>query len=188
MGIINRLLLFVYALCIGAASIVLAGICLNLIPERMWLNEVRFAIARPDVLAVLAVVFLVSLYMLKVSLSTQGGPRERIPEELMLVDGESGKVRVSAEAIQNLAARSAAAVKGVRDVQVKIKAMKPGDTGLAMSIRLVLTQGISVPDVGEHVVKAIRQELLDSLKLSDTSVEVSVEDISNAPVDRKRVV
>jgi uncharacterized alkaline shock family protein YloU len=188
MGIINRFLLFVYALCIGAVSVVVAGVCLNLIPERMWLNEVRFAIARPDVLAVLAIVILISLYMLKVSLSTKESPRERVPAELMLADGENGKVRVSAEAVQSLAERAAATIKGVREANVRIKPMKVGDTSVALAINVVLSHGISVPDVGERVSEVIRQEMSDSLNLSDTKVDVSVTDISNAPVDRKRVV
>jgi uncharacterized alkaline shock family protein YloU len=188
MGIINRFLLFVYALCIGAVSVIVAGVCLNLIPERMWLNEVRFAIARPDVLAVLAIVLLLSLYMLKVSLSTKEGPRERVPAELMLADGENGKVRVSAEAVQGLAERAATTIKGVREASVRIKPMKVGDTSISLAVSVVLSQGISVPDVGERVSEVIRREMSDSLSLSDTKVDVSVTDISNAPVDRKRVV
>jgi uncharacterized alkaline shock family protein YloU len=155
----------------------------------MWLNEVRFAIARPDVLAVLAIILLLSLYMLKVSLSTtKGEPKWRVPTELLLVDGENGKVRVSAEAVQGLAERAATAIKGVREANVRIKPMKAGDTSVSLSVSVVLTHGISVPDVGERVSEEIRRDMSDSLSLSDTKVEVSVTDISNAPVDRKRVV
>jgi uncharacterized alkaline shock family protein YloU len=150
---------------------------------------VRFAIARPDVLAVLAIILLLSLYMLKVSLSTtKGEPKWRVPTELLLVDGENGKVRVSAEAVQGLAERAATAIKGVREANVRIKPMKAGDTSVSLSVSVVLTHGISVPDVGERVSEEIRRDMSDSLSLSDTKVEVSVTDISNAPVDRKRVV
>lgn len=188
MGIINRFLLFVYALCISVASVVAGAVCLNLIPERMWLNEVRFAMARPDVLAILAVILLLSLYMLKFSLSTKDVPRARVPAELMLVDGETGKVKVSAEAVQGLAVKASTAIKGVREANVRINPMKAGDTSVALTVNLVLSHGTSVPDVGERVSEEIRRELSDSLNLSDTKVEVSVTDISNAPVDRKRVV
>ena len=188
MGIINRFLLFVYTLCIGIASIVVIGICLNLIPEHMWLNELRYAIARPEVLAVLAVVLLFSLYLLSVSLSTSKRPKEKAPEELLLVEGESGKVRVSAEAVQNLAERAAGTIQGVREAHVKIHPMKAGETAVSLALQLILTHGVSVPDIGQRTAQAIRQELAESLNLSETKVDVSVSDISNAPVDRKRVV
>ena len=43
MGIINRLLLLPYTLVAMALSIAVVALALRIVPEGIWLNEVRFA-------------------------------------------------------------------------------------------------------------------------------------------------
>jgi len=188
MGIINRFLLFVYTICMGIVSVIVAGICLNLIPEHIWLNEIRFAVARPEVLAVLAAVFLLSLYLLSVSVSTTAKQKEKTPTDLLLVEGESGGVRVSVAAVQNMAERAVSTIRGVREAHVKVRPLKDGEKTVSLALQMVLTNGVSVPETGQHATEIIREELARTLNLAETKVDVSVSDISNAPVDRKRVV
>jgi len=44
-----------------ALSIAVAAVALRIIPEGVWLNELRYALSRQELLAVCAIAFLVSL-------------------------------------------------------------------------------------------------------------------------------
>ena len=61
MGIINRLLLLPYTLCIMALAIAVVAAALRIVPESVWLNELRYALSRQELLAVCGGFFLVSL-------------------------------------------------------------------------------------------------------------------------------
>ncbi len=188
MGIITRLLLLLYALCIGAASLVAAAVCLKLIPGHLWKNELMFALGQMETLGVLAVIFLVSLYMLSASVSSSGPKKEKLPAELELKSGDSGTIRVSVEAVKRLAERVASSIHGVRETHVKLLPPKDGEAAVTLTMDLVLLQGISVPDIGQQAAQAVRQELENTMSMTDLKVDVSVSDITNAPVDKKRVV
>lgn len=188
MGIINRLLLLVYALCVSVSVLFLAGVFLHLIPEGMWQNELRYAVARPESLAVLAVVFLLGVHLMVAALSS-GGKKDRreASGELVLSESGQGKVKVAVTAIRELSERSALAVTGVRDVKAKVEKQKEGSP-ISIALQLVLIQGASAPDVSGQAAQAVRRELAAALKLPDVPVNVLVSDISNAPVEQKRVV
>ena len=64
MGIIRRLILLFYVLAIMAVLIICAGVCLQLIPEDVWRNNLNYIIARQETLAVLAGMMLASLILL----------------------------------------------------------------------------------------------------------------------------
>ena len=51
MGVGNRLLLALYALATMALTVALTGILVPILPEREWLNEVRYVTGQPEVLA-----------------------------------------------------------------------------------------------------------------------------------------
>ena len=61
MGIINRLLLLPYVLVTMALSVAVVAVALRIVPESVWLNELRYALSRQELLAVCGVFFLVSL-------------------------------------------------------------------------------------------------------------------------------
>ena len=63
MGVGNRLLLALYALATMALTVALAGILVPILPEREWLNEVRYVTGQPEVLAGLVVYFLVGVHL-----------------------------------------------------------------------------------------------------------------------------
>ena len=48
MGIINRILLFFFSLSVAALSLVVLAACLGVLPESVWLNELQYALTRPE--------------------------------------------------------------------------------------------------------------------------------------------
>lgn len=184
----NRFLLLIYTLCIGLASLAVAGVCLKLVPEQLWKNAVFFAADRWETLGASALVFLFSLYLLSVSVTPSKKKTEKVPDELTLDGGDNGQVKVSVEAVKRLAERVACAIHGVRETHVKLYSPKSGESTVGLGLELVLLQGVSVPDIGNQAAQAVRRELGDTMNLTDLKVDVSVSDITNAPVDKKRVV
>ena len=158
-----------------------------MIPERLWLNELRFWMERPEAWGVLAAVFLLSVYFLFAVFSTGGKKQSDRPpmDDVLLVDGGNGNIRVAVLAVQGLSARAARSVRGVREAKAKIS---PTDTGVSVNMGLVILPGMSAPEIGQSVAAEIRREIAESLNLSDVGVDVSINDISNAPVDKKQRV
>ena len=57
MGIINRFFLFVFALFLVLLSLGVLAVCLQIVPEHYWLNELRFALGRQETIVASAAAF-----------------------------------------------------------------------------------------------------------------------------------
>ena len=106
MGILNRLLLLPSALLLMAVAALAAAAALRLLPESIWLNEMRFALVQPEFPAVCAVVFLIGL---KLFFAVFSGRSEtgRAHGEIMVVDTPAGAVQVELSAVRGIIERIA---------------------------------------------------------------------------------
>ena len=187
MGIIRRLILLFYVLAIMAVLIICAGVCLQLIPEDVWRNNLNYIIARQETLAVLAGMMLASLILLtgifsrSKSLSIASG-------DVHLEVGKPGEVKVTVPAIVGVVERAAITVSGVREVQASVY-RQDGDMPIKVRLTITLGQGFSAPRVSEATVAAIHEALLTALQLENVPVEVKVNEVTHAIIERdKRVV
>ena len=89
MGIINRLLLLPYALFTMALAVAVAAVALRIVPESIWLNELRYVLARQELLAVCGVFFLVSLKLF-FAVFSRTSSSVRTHGEFMVVDTPAG--------------------------------------------------------------------------------------------------
>ena len=69
MGVVNRILLFFYALFFGAVSIGVILLVLHAVPERVLSNEYQYAVAQWQTGVIAGVVFLISIHLLFCSFS-----------------------------------------------------------------------------------------------------------------------
>ena len=58
MGIMSRVLLLLYALVVGAVTVIIASACLNFMPANFWQPSLKFILAQPETLIALAVMLL----------------------------------------------------------------------------------------------------------------------------------
>ncbi len=191
MGIMNRFLLLVYALFISVSVLGAAGVVLQLIPEGIFLNELHYVSARPETMAVLVVVFLLGIHLIGAALfsGTSSDKKKDVRSgEIALVTGEQGEVNIAVPAVKSLSERIALSVHGVRGAQAKLVTGRKEGTPLTISMQLILLQGNSAPSIGTQVTRAVQQELAATLNLSNVPVEISITEISNAPLEKKRVV
>ena len=68
MGIINRFLLFVSMIGLALLSALVLVLCMGVLPEPVWLNEIHYILSRRETVAVSVVLLLVALHLLGVSL------------------------------------------------------------------------------------------------------------------------
>ena len=166
MGIINRFLLFFYALAIGVLAIGALAACLKALPERIWSNELSYAFMQQECLTAAAVFLALSLYFVG----------------YCFFSGKSSDSAASGE-------REAQAVPSVRDAKVRIRTASSEDCPFRVEAHLILLMGANVPQVSHAVTENIKAQIRHTMDFSDVPVTVTVSDISNAPVEkRKRVV
>lgn len=177
MGVGNRLLLALYALATMALTVALAGILVPILPEREWLNEVRYVTGRPEVLAGIVVYFLVGVHLFLCAFATK---RTKKSAGVCLLTKASGRVHVSLVAIQSVVLRVARGVSGVCEVAAKISPLRQdAEETLRIGLKLTLRSGVSVRETADAVSELVRRELAHVLGMEGVQIEVEVAEISD---------
>ena len=188
MGIMRRLILLFYVLIVLAVLVVCAGVCLNFISADVWQNELSNIIARPETLAVLAVMLIASLILLTGVFSRRSNSGLSLSSDVHLEIGKPGEVKVTVPAIVGVVERAAVTVSGVRAAEASVH-KQDGEIPIKVQLTIVLSQGYSAPRVSEKAVAVINEALLTALELTNVPVEVKVNEITHAIIERdKRVV
>lgn len=194
MGFLDRFFLALYALAVLLLSLGVAVLCTQLVPmELVWTNFI-YLCGRWETVAGAAVFFLLSLRFLKVSLSVSKRPK--LQKEAVIVRGEMGEVQVAVEAVRNMVDKTARSVRGVRDVKTEVTAAfmpsKKGDVAaqqqVKIVVKIVIGQESNVTEVSNQVRTLVGNGLTNVVGLSDFDLEVRIDDISNASVQKQRVV
>lgn len=189
MGIIRRLILLFYVPAVLIVVAVCTGVCLQFIPENVWQHYLKFLIAREETLAVLAGMALASVILLPAVFSRRKSRELALATgDVHLEVGKAGEVKVTVPAIVSLIERAAITVSGVREVSASVY-QQSGDMPIRVRITITLGQGFSAPKVSEATVAAIDEALRTALELPNVPVEVKVDEVTHAIVERdKRVV
>ena len=189
MGIIRRLILLFYVLAVVAALVICAGVCLKLIPVDVWQRELNFIITREETLAALACMALASLILLTGLFARKSDKgMSLVSGDVHLEQGRPGEVKVTVPAIVGVVERAAVTVSGVRAAEASVYRQE-GEMPIKVRLTIVLSQGFSAPRVSEATTAAINDALKTALELENVPVEVKVNEITHAIIERdKRVV
>ena len=191
MGIINRFLLLIYALAVACLSLGVAALALQIVPEPILLNEYRYLMGAQQwqVVAGGVLAFLLSIHLIGCSFSGSSG--ERKGGELLVLHGKAGDVGVSLGAVHNLVEQTVQAVSGVRSLQVKVSvAKKAAKDGAQLSLRLAIIIGkeANAAAVSDDIRTEVRRAMQETMGVDEFSLDIVVEDISNAPLTKKKRV
>ena len=189
MGMIRRLVLLFYVLAVVAALVICAGVCLKLIPVDVWQRELNFIITREETLAALACMALASLILLTGLFARKSDKgMSLVSGDVHLEKGRPGEVKVTVPAIVGVVERAAVTVSGVRAAEASVYRQE-GEIPIKVRLTIVLSQGFSAPRVSEATTAAINDALRTALELENVPVEVKVNEITHAIIERdKRVV
>ncbi|MBF1705128.1 MAG: alkaline shock response membrane anchor protein AmaP, partial [Selenomonas sp.] len=104
MGILNRLLLLPYTILGMALAVAVAVAALRILPESIWLNELRYALSRQELLIGCAVYFLFSLKFF-FAVFSRSSSSTRTDGEFMVIETPAGSVQVALPAVQGIVER-----------------------------------------------------------------------------------
>ena len=190
MGIINRLLLLPYVLVTMALSVAVVAVALRIVPESVWLNELRYALSRQELLAVCGVFFLVSLKLF-FAVFSRTSTSARTHGEFMVVDTRAGAVQVALSAVRGIVERVALSMQGVRTATAVISVHDaPKDavgTPMQVELKITLSDQTSLNAISEELTAKVRQELHDVLGIADVPVALRVTEIANAGASKRTV-
>ena len=190
MGIINRLLLLPYVLVTMALSVAVVAVALRIVPESIWLNELRYALSRQERLAVCGVFFLVSLKLF-FAVFSRTSTSARTHGEFMVVDTKAGAVQVALSAVRGIVERVALSMQGVRTATAVISVHDaPKDavgTPMQVELKITLSDQTSLNAISEELTAKVRQELHDVLGIADVPVALRVTEIANAGASKRTV-
>ena len=190
MGILNRLLLLPYALVTMALSVAVVAVALRIVPESVWLNELRYALSRQELLAVCGVFFLVSLKLF-FAVFSRTSHSARTHGEFMVVDTRAGAVQVALPAVRGIVERVALSMQGVRTATAMISVHDaPKDsarTPMQVELKITLADHTSLNAISEELTAKIQQELHEVLGVADVPVTLRVTEIANAGASKRSV-
>lgn len=186
MGILSRLLLFCYVLVVMAAVVAVAGVCLNVVPTKIWQQVLQMILQSQETLIVLGIMLLASFCLLSVVFSGKKVPKI-LSTDIELRKDETSEVKITIEALAGVVERAALTVAGVRQVQASVYRQE-GSAPLRVRLEMVLSQGYTAQIVGEEVNKAVNEALNTTAQISGVPIEIKVTEVTHAIIERERRV
>lgn len=134
---------------------------------------------RLTIIIVAAVLFLISLRFIFISLSRSNQNVQSIDQRT-----EFGDVRISLETMENLALKSTAKHRGIKDTRVRVNAT---DAGMDIVLRVVVDGEASIPQLTEDVQKSVKEYVEDITGIPVVNVSVFVANIIQTNTIKSRV-
>jgi uncharacterized alkaline shock family protein YloU len=180
--VLDRLLLFLYSVAIGAASIIAivaasGGFSVD------WLNEVvadftgDVRAVQGSVIGVAVIVLLISVRFFIVSVRRDGNSAPSINQRT-----EHGDIRISVETVENLALKAASRTRGVKDLRARVRV---SEAGLGILIRAFVDGEGSIPTMSEEMQRTVSQQIEEATGIPVAEVSVFIANVTQAPTSFK---
>ncbi|MFD1176252.1 alkaline shock response membrane anchor protein AmaP [Paenibacillus puldeungensis] len=175
--ILDRILLFIYSLFIGALSVIAILLLADVIPIDLSVIGQRNLYIAAWVVAV--VLLLLSFRFFYISVR-----RDR--QSLSSIDQrtEYGDIQISTETIENLSFKAASRVRGIKEIKTRIRIT---DAGLEIMVRALVDGETSIPALTEEVQKQVHDYVEDITGIPVSNVSVYIANLVHSPVIKSRV-
>ncbi|WP_256757171.1 alkaline shock response membrane anchor protein AmaP [Cohnella sp. WQ 127256] len=180
--VLDRLLLFLYSLAIGIASIV-AIIAASGGFSESWLMDVvsdftgDVKVVQGSVIGVAILVMLISVRFFIVSIRRDGNSAPSITQRT-----EHGDIRISVETVENLALKAASRTRGVKDLRARVRV---SEAGLGILIRAFVDGEGSIPTMSEEMQRTVSQQIEEATGIPVAEVSVFIANVTQAPTSFK---
>jgi len=180
--VLDRLLLFVFSLAVGAASVVAivvacggfdSGFLKAVVDDTM--GESRAV--QGTVIVVSVVLLLISLRFFIVSVARGGNNAPSINQRT-----EHGDIRISVETVENIALKAASRTRGVKDLRARVRAV---EAGLQITIRAFVDGETPIPTLSEEMQKTISEQIEETTGIPVAEVSVYIANVTQAPATFK---
>ncbi len=180
--VLDRLLLFLYSVAIGAASIITIVAASGGFSEK-WLKDVvsdftgESRIVQGSVIIVAIIIMLISLRFFIVSVSRGGSSAPSINQRT-----EHGDIRISVETVENIALKAASRTRGVKDLKARVRV---AESGLEILIRAFVDGEGSIPTLSEEMQRTVSQQIEEATGIPVAEVSVFIANVTQAPTTYK---
>ncbi|BBI33079.1 alkaline shock response membrane anchor protein AmaP [Cohnella abietis] len=179
---LDRLLLFLYSVAIGIASIVAIITASGGFSEK-WLQDVvtdftgDVKIVQGSVIGVAIIILLISVRFFVVSVKRDGSSAPSINQRT-----EHGDIRISVETVENIALKAASRTKGVKDLRARVRV---SEAGLGILIRAFVDGEGSIPTLSEEMQRTVSQQIEEATGIPVAEVSVFIANVTQAPTTFK---
>ncbi|WP_027093765.1 alkaline shock response membrane anchor protein AmaP [Cohnella thermotolerans] len=181
--VLDRLLLFVYSLAVGAAAVVAivaacGGFDINFLKDTVVEEAAGGdAVVQTTVIAAAAVLLLISLRFFVVSVRRGGNHSPSINQRT-----EHGDIRISVETVENIALKAASRTRGVKDLRARIRA---AESGLQVTIRAFVDGETPIPTLSEEMQKTVSEQIEATTGIPVADVSIFIANVTHAPATFK---
>jgi uncharacterized alkaline shock family protein YloU len=181
--VLDRLLLLLYSIAIGAAAVVAVvaatgGFPRDRLAEAVDLMTGGSSTVRVVVVAVAIILFLASLRFLVVSVRPASGSSS--PSINQKTD--FGDIRISIETVENLALKAASRTRGVKDLRARVRV---AESGLQILIRAFVDGDASIPSLSEEMQRTVSEQIEEYTGIPVAEVSVYIANVTQSPATFK---
>jgi uncharacterized alkaline shock family protein YloU len=182
--VLDKLLLFLYSLTVGACSVVAFCIGFGWFPLE-WLTGFLSSIYEREeslqatVIVIAAVLFLISLRFFYISLRRSNSSAPSIDQRT-----DYGDIRISLETVENLSLKAAGRHRGVKDLKARIRI---GEAGIDISLRAVADGENSIPALTEEIQRSVKSHVEEITGIPVSGVSVFIANITQTNNFKSRV-
>jgi uncharacterized alkaline shock family protein YloU len=178
---LDRLLLFIYSIAVGTASIIAIIAASRSFPASWLHGSVTQLTSIPalqgTVIGIGIVLFLISLRFFVVSIRRAGSSAPSINQRT-----EHGNIRISVETVENLALKAASRTRGVKDLKARVRV---ADSGLEIMLRAFIDGEGSIPALSEEMQRTVSQQVEEATGIPVAEVSVFIANVTQAPASFK---
>lgn len=170
MSIMNRILLIL----LSVAGLVMAGSLILFVSSSSYADQFANDItSSPDNLYYIIVAIVVALLSLRFFFYRWRAPME----DYVSMPGEHGNIRISYETIQQLANRTGKVVRGVQEFDTRVR---PGQTGLILSVRVKALPDVELSNMSHEIQTSVKTYVEKTSGVAVEQVMVNIVQITNS--------
>lgn len=180
--VLDRLLLFLYSIAVGAAAILaIVAASGGFSPSFLARFAAEFTggdrVVQGAVIGVSIAALLLSLRFFIVSISRSGSSAPSIVQKT-----GHGDIRISVETVENLALKAASRIRGAKDLKARVRV---ADAGLQILILAFVDGDVSIPSLSEEMQRSVAQQVEEATGIPVAEVSVYIANVTQAPASFK---
>ncbi|MGM0471559.1 MAG: alkaline shock response membrane anchor protein AmaP [Bacillota bacterium] len=170
MQIIDRLIIFIFTICLGFLAVVMLGSTAGLIAQANFHSVINQFYGRAEV-GIIGVILLFVVIRILYPLFN----REQSVANTVVSDNSLGQIRLSLTAIESLIQKAVAQTRGVREVE---STLELSEEGLNIFLEVVVTPDINIPEISEELQESVKEYLSRTTGVFVGRIEILVDKIA----------
>ncbi|QQE76971.1 alkaline shock response membrane anchor protein AmaP [Alicyclobacillus sp. SO9] len=172
MSVLDRILLVILSLGALAASVILALFTLNVNGE--WQTGMIVHISNyPGDLSALAVALVFAILAIRFLFYKTS----RQDQQYVTIPGDAGQIRISFETVKALANRIAAEVKGVQELDTRVR---HSERGVVLVVRVRVLPDIDLTEMAENIQQSVKEYVEKTAGITVERVLVNVTELARS--------